>query len=299
MPTPRCRRSCASVSRVRSASNCASVCSQGPVKVWMQTHVENGWRPVQITIARLPAPASSPEHDDFSTLSVDIRTAGSRSGNRTTCCRQCLQDGISAGVFQILRQDALRPDLRFLERARNRYHVGLDVVCGSELGSSAQELRRLSSNRSTGMHRHHGMVDLFETGTQVFPQRHRGMASEQENPLGATSQTGDSSFFGIGIPSFQGRGAFTEAESKSTAHATLGWWHHSRSRTVWTSSTGISCRSTCGVYTAYLWELTSGAGVAVPICPGLETNLRPAGRTAPRRQKHRPGNSARRCHAFR
>ena len=29
------------------------IAQQGPVKVWMQTHVENGWRPVQITIARL------------------------------------------------------------------------------------------------------------------------------------------------------------------------------------------------------------------------------------------------------
>lgn len=37
----------------------------GPVRVWFRTHVENGWRPVQITIAKMPAPASSPEKDDF------------------------------------------------------------------------------------------------------------------------------------------------------------------------------------------------------------------------------------------
>ena len=30
---------------------------KGPVSVWFRTHVENGWRPVQITIARMP-PAS-------------------------------------------------------------------------------------------------------------------------------------------------------------------------------------------------------------------------------------------------
>ncbi|MBN9052180.1 MAG: hypothetical protein J0H80_00040, partial [Rhizobiales bacterium] len=34
---------------------------KGPVKVWFRTHIENGWRPIQVTIARLPAPASEAE----------------------------------------------------------------------------------------------------------------------------------------------------------------------------------------------------------------------------------------------
>jgi hypothetical protein len=29
---------------------------QSPVRVWFRTHVENGWRPVQITVGRLPSP---------------------------------------------------------------------------------------------------------------------------------------------------------------------------------------------------------------------------------------------------
>jgi hypothetical protein len=38
---------------------------KGPVKVWFRTYVENGWYPVQITVASMPAPATSPEADDF------------------------------------------------------------------------------------------------------------------------------------------------------------------------------------------------------------------------------------------
>ena len=38
---------------------------KGPVSVWFRTHVENGWHPVQITIARMPPASTSPEKDDF------------------------------------------------------------------------------------------------------------------------------------------------------------------------------------------------------------------------------------------
>jgi hypothetical protein len=41
------------------------MCAAGPVHVWFRTHVENGWRPVQITLGRLPAPPHSPEAGDF------------------------------------------------------------------------------------------------------------------------------------------------------------------------------------------------------------------------------------------
>ena len=46
------------------------------------------------------------------------------------------------------------------------------------------------------------------------------------------AKTGDSSFFGLGIPMIAGQAAFTRAELKATALASLGWWHHSIENTI-------------------------------------------------------------------
>ena len=40
------------------------MCAKGPVRVWFRTHVTNGWRPVQITIAEMAA-SRTPEPGDF------------------------------------------------------------------------------------------------------------------------------------------------------------------------------------------------------------------------------------------
>jgi hypothetical protein len=67
-------------------------------------------------------------------------------------------------------------------------------------------------------------------------------------------KTGDSSFFGVGIPMLAAQGGYTEEELKATALATLGWWHHSVENTLdkldW-DYMAVHLR----VYAAYLWEL--------------------------------------------
>src|SRR3979409_2113507 len=99
-----------------------------------------------------------------------------------------MSDGIGARIFQTPRQDEARADFWFLDRARDRHHGGLDVVCRSKLGQSSQELRRISPNRSASVYRHDRMGHVLESGTQIFPQRNRGAASEKENPMGTTGK---------------------------------------------------------------------------------------------------------------
>ena len=76
----------------------------------------------------------------------------------------------------------------------------------------------------------------------------------RENYWRRVAKNGDSSFFGIGIPTFHGEGSFTEAELKESALATLGWWHHSVENQLdkldwdWMQ---VHMR----IYAAYLWEL--------------------------------------------
>ena len=38
---------------------------KAPVEIWMRPVVENGWRPVQITVGEVTAPETSPEAEDF------------------------------------------------------------------------------------------------------------------------------------------------------------------------------------------------------------------------------------------
>jgi Peptidase family M28 len=82
-------------------------------------------------------------------------------------------------------------------------------------------------------------------------------------------KSGDSSFFGIGIPMFAGQGAFTDAELKETANATLGWWHHSIENRLdkmdWTLM-----QEHIRMYAAYLWELTTAPVLPFRFVPVAE-----------------------------
>jgi hypothetical protein len=74
-------------------------------------------------------------------------------------------------------------------------------------------------------------------------------------------KTGDSSFFGLGVPMLQGQGTFTEAQLKASAMATLGWWHHSLENTV-DKLDWARMQVHVQVYVAWLWELCTA-----PILP--------------------------------
>lgn len=67
-------------------------------------------------------------------------------------------------------------------------------------------------------------------------------------------KNGDSSFFGIGIPMFQGEGDYTEEELKQTALASFGWWHHSIENRLDKIDWG-AMQKHIEVYAAYLWRL--------------------------------------------
>ena len=89
---------------------------EGAVTVRMQTHVENGWRPVQITVARLPAPASSPEHDDFVLVGGHQDSWPGEAATDNAAGNACKME--LARVFHAApRQAAARPDVRLLDRA--------------------------------------------------------------------------------------------------------------------------------------------------------------------------------------
>ena len=82
----------------------------------------------------------------------------------------------------------------------------------------------------------------------------RVCAELREEIVQRVAKSGDASFIGVGIPMFQGEGAFTEAELKATALATRGWWHHSIECTI-DKVDWDYMQPHVRVYAAYLWEL--------------------------------------------
>ena len=75
-------------------------------------------------------------------------------------------------------------------------------------------------------------ADLFRatTSPQVF-RFHQAMAKEilgeKITEYLRVARTGDQSFFGVGVPSINGRHNPTEERKKEWHGATLGWWYHS------------------------------------------------------------------------
>ena len=83
------------------------------------------------------------------------------------------------------------------------------------------------------------------------------------------AKSGDASFIGIGIPMFQGEGAYTEAELKASALATRGWWHHSIECTI-DKLDWEYMQPHMRVYAAYLWELCTAPVLPFTYAPVAE-----------------------------
>ena len=170
--------------------------------------------------------------------------------------RQCLHVRACPRVRATSRQAQPRPGVRLLDRARDRDHGRLKLVRRSQLGPRAQACGRLHDDRSAGDARHHALVRAFDARVaQVSRERRRPHAGGNRIPeWHRAPKTGDSSFFGLGVPTFWAEGGFTPEELQATANATCGWWHHSLESTFdkidwdWMADH-------IRIYGAYLWEL--------------------------------------------
>src|ERR1700744_2699560 len=235
--------------------NLREMVARGPVKVWIQTHVENGWRPVQITIAKMPGPSSSPGHDDYVLVGGHQDIWPGEAATAKASGNACMIE--LARVFTA-RRDQLRRGLTF--GFWTAHETG--TMSGSTwfADHSWDSLRKncvayLQIDQPA-------CIGTTEWATSSNPEL-RDFHQRVENRLLKKSirwerqaKSGDSSFFGIGVPSFQGRGAFTADELKATAHATLGWWHHSIENRLDKLDWALM-QEHIRVYAAYMWELAT------------------------------------------
>jgi hypothetical protein len=229
------------------------MCAQEPVKVWFRTHVENGWRPVQITISEIKLD-DSPEPGDFVMVgghqdswpgeaatdnaagnAVMIELARVFNGHRDKLRRGLLFGFWTAHETGTMAGSAWFADHHW-DRLREHAVAYLQIDQPACVGTT-----RWAAASNAELKQFHQLIEkrLLE-GREHFWKR--------------VAKNGDSSFFGIGIPMMHAEGTFTEQELKDTALASLGWWHHSVENKLdkldwdWMQ---VHIR----IYASYLWEL--------------------------------------------
>src|SRR5207248_6024324 len=75
------------------------------------------------------------------------------------------------------------------------------------------------------------------------------------------TKIGDTSFFGVGVPTIASRSAFTKEQIAAMGDANLGWWHHTDQSTLERLDRAL-LGDHLKVYAAYLWGL-----LTMPILP--------------------------------
>ncbi len=269
----------ARVAGLRLKAQCEKAEVSNPVRVWMRTHVVNGWRPVQITVAELPAKAS-PETGDFVMVGGHQDSWPGEAATDNAAGNSCMIE--LARVFK-KHEDKLRRGLLF--GFWTAHETG--TMAGSawfadhawdKLRDHACAYMQIDQPSCLG-------TTIWHTTSNAelkeFHQREeKALMPEREISWKRVTKSGDASFIGIGIPMFQGEGAFTEAELKATALATRGWWHHS-----------IECnidkldwdymQPHMRVYAAYLWELCTAPVLPFTYVPVAEQVIKRLQELAP------------------
>jgi Peptidase family M28/PA domain len=245
---------CIGVARV-DGLKLRELAARGPVTVWIQTNVEDGWRKVQLTSARLPASSSSPEHDDYVLVGGHQDSWPGEAATDNATGNACMME--LARVFSKHR-DKLRRGLTF--GFWTAHETG--TMAGStwfadenwdSLRKNCVAYLQIDSPASIGTTE---WVTTSNTELREFHSRVEERLIKKKIRWERQARSGDSSFFGLGLPSFMSRGSYTAEELKNSAHATLGWWHHSIDNGLekidWTLM-----QEHIRVYAAYLWELTT------------------------------------------
>jgi hypothetical protein len=246
-------------------------CAEGAVRVWLRTHVENGWRPVHLTVGHLDA------------LSGDFVVVG---GHQDSWVGQAATDNAAGNACMIELA-------RVFSLHRHELRRGLEFAfwTAHETGTMASSAWYV--DRNWQRLREHAVAYLLIdqpacVGTSRWLTRsnremkrfhqdiEQGLLNGRPLDWRAQQKGGDASFLGLGVPMMYGMTGYTEQELAATADATFGWWHHSDQCNIdkldWTLMA-----EHIRLYAAYLWELCTSPvipfyfeGVAEQFCVRLE-----------------------------
>src|SRR5436190_1143155 len=231
--------------------------TKGPVRVRLRTNVENGWRDLQMTIGELPADAG----EDFVLI----------GGHQDGWYGEGAPDNAAGNACML---ELARVFARYRDQLKRGLVFGFWTAheTGTMVGSSWFADRNWDRVREhavaymmidqpgmlgTTRWSSHSTVELRSFHQAVEGRTLRNRVAEWHK----APKTGDSSFFGAGIPTFWAEGGFTPEELQATANATCGWWHHSLESTFDKMDWDWMAEH-IRIYGAYLWELCTA-----PILP--------------------------------
>jgi hypothetical protein len=224
-------------------------CLSGPVRVWLRAKAENGWRPVTMTSAERGAGAGrqflllgghmdswpGPQASDNASGSACILELA-----RAFARQDDLRRGLVAGLWMGHETGTMISSTRFADVNWDRLRRGgvayLQIDQPAIAGSSVWRL------------------DSTDEAASYLARATRDVVGDAPLHVARMRRTGDTSFFGVGLPTVAGIMSFTDEEIRDTALATLGWWHHSIENTldkVDKGRLGLHLR----VYARWMWDL--------------------------------------------
>lgn len=221
----------------------------GPVRVWLRANVDNGWRPVHLTVGEIKG-----KTDDFVVVGghqdswPGPQATDNAAGN--ACIlelarvfnqhRDRLRRGLVCGFWPGHETGTMVGSAWFVDRNWDRLREHAVAYLQIDQPACAGTTR-WSSASNIELKRFHQSVEGRVLGSRPFAWRR-------------AVKTGDSSFFGLGVPMLAAQGAYSEDELKKTALANLGWWHHSIENTIDKLDFDFMAAH-LRVYAGYLWEL--------------------------------------------
>ncbi len=222
----------------------------GPVRIWMRANVENAWKPVQITVGEISAPQSEDfvmvggHQDSWPGPQATDNAAGNACimelARVFNARREQLRRGLVCGFWTAHETGTMVGSSWFADRNWDRLRAHAVAYLQIDQPACAGTTQ-WSSQSNAELYRFHSQVEKRHLSSRTVSW-HRA------------AKSGDSSFFGLGIPMLAAQGAFTPDELKGTANASLGWWHHSIENTIDKLDWSYMAEH-IRVYAAYLWEL--------------------------------------------
>jgi hypothetical protein len=225
--------------------------ANSPVRVWLRANVANIWRPLQITVGEIET-----EDRDFVVVGghqdswLGPQATDNAAGNACilelarvfAARREQLRRGLVCAFWTGHETGTMVGSSWYVERHWDRLRDHAVAYLQIDQPACAGTTR-WSAASNVELRRFHQSVERRLLGSRSTSWRR-------------AVKNGDASFFGLGVPMLGAQGAFSEAELKASALATLGWWHHSLENTI-DKLDFAYMQDHLRVYAAYLWELTT------------------------------------------
>lgn len=259
-PTPRALREempnipCIGIART-DGLRLKALCTAGTVRVRMRAAAENGWRPLAMTTGELARGRSFllvGGHMDswFGPQATDnaagdacmIELARVFAGHQDD-----LRRGLVVGLWMGHETGTMISSSRFAD-------TNWDRLRGNCVGYLQIDQPACTGTSEWHLHSTDDIQSYLVRAT-------REVVGETPVHWGRMQKNGDSSFFGVGLPSFHGEMSFTAEEIRRTALATLGWWHHSIHNTLDKIDRDLLAVH-LRVYARWMWDL-----LTLPVLP--------------------------------